>query len=46
MSRCTAECVALGFVAFPYGIYYTIREDFIDVLAVYDGRWRLRRFDP
>jgi plasmid stabilization system protein ParE len=30
---------------FPYGIYYTIREDFIDVLAVYHGRRRPRRFD-
>jgi len=31
---------------FPYGVYYTIREDFIDVLAVYHGRRRPRRFDP
>jgi plasmid stabilization system protein ParE len=31
---------------FPYGIYYTIREDFIDVFAVYHGRRRPRRFDP
>lgn len=31
---------------FPYGIYYTIREDFIDILAVYHGRRRPRRFDP
>jgi len=30
---------------FPYGVYYTIREDFIDVLAVYHGRRRPRRFD-
>jgi plasmid stabilization system protein ParE len=30
---------------FPYGIYYTIREDFIDVLAVYHSRRRPRRFD-
>ena len=22
---------------FPYGVYYTIREDFIDILAVYHG---------
>ena len=31
---------------FPYGVYYTIREDFIDILAVYHGRRRPRRFDP
>ena len=31
---------------FPYGVYYVIREDFIDVLAVYHGRRRPRRFDP
>ena len=31
---------------FPYGVYYTVREDFIDVLAVYHGRRRPRRFDP
>ncbi len=30
---------------FPYGVYYTIRKDFIDVLAVYHGRRRPRRFD-
>ncbi|MDJ0865572.1 MAG: type II toxin-antitoxin system RelE/ParE family toxin [Myxococcota bacterium] len=30
---------------FPYGVYYTIRADFIDVLAVYHGRRRPRRFD-
>jgi toxin ParE1/3/4 len=30
---------------FPYGIYYTVREEFIDVLAVYHGRRRPRRFD-
>jgi len=30
---------------FPYGVYYTIREDFIDVLAVYHGRRLPRRFD-
>jgi plasmid stabilization system protein ParE len=29
----------------PYCIYYTIRENFIDVLAVYHGRRRPRRFD-
>lgn len=28
---------------FPYGVYYTVREDCIDVLA---GRRRPRRFDP
>jgi plasmid stabilization system protein ParE len=31
---------------FPYGVYYAIRGDFIDVLAVYHGRRRPRRFDP
>ena len=31
---------------FPYGVYYTIREGFIDVLAVCHGRRRPRRFDP
>ena len=31
---------------FPYGVYYTIREDFVDVLAVYHGRRRPRHFDP
>lgn len=31
---------------FPYGVYYVIREDCIDVLAVYHGRRRPRRFDP
>ena len=30
---------------FPYGVFYVIREDFIDVLAVYHGRRRPRRFD-
>jgi plasmid stabilization system protein ParE len=30
---------------FPYSVYYVIREDFIDVLAVYHGRRRPRRFD-
>ena len=31
---------------FPYGVYFMIREDFIDILAVYHGRRRPRRFDP
>ena len=31
---------------FPYGVYYVIREEFIDVLAVYHGRRRPSRFDP
>ena len=30
---------------FPYSVFYTIREDFIDVLAVYHARRRPRRFD-
>lgn len=30
---------------FPYGVYYTIREDFIDVLSVYHARRRPRQFD-
>ncbi len=30
---------------FPYGVFYTIRENFIDVLAVYHTRRRPRRFD-
>jgi plasmid stabilization system protein ParE len=30
---------------FPYGVFYVIREDFIDVLAVYHGRRHPRRFD-
>ncbi|CAG1007627.1 hypothetical protein MYXO_03613 [Myxococcaceae bacterium] len=30
---------------FPYGVYYVIRKDFIDVLAVHLGRRRPRRFD-
>jgi toxin ParE1/3/4 len=30
---------------FPYIVFYTSREDFIDVLAVYHGRRRPRRFD-
>ncbi len=31
---------------FPYGVHYVIRKDVIDVLAVYHGRRRPRRFDP
>lgn len=31
---------------FPYGVYYVLREDAIDVLAVYHSRRRPRRFDP
>lgn len=30
---------------FPYSVFYTIRADFIDVLAVYHARRRPRRFD-
>lgn len=30
---------------FPYGVYYVVREDAIDVLAVYHSRRRPRRFD-
>ena len=30
---------------FPYGVYYTVREDFIDVLGVYHARRRPRCFD-
>lgn len=30
---------------FPHSVFYVIREDFIDVLAVYHGRRRPRRFD-
>jgi plasmid stabilization system protein ParE len=30
---------------FPYSVFYVIREDFIDVLAVYHARRRPRRFD-
>ena len=49
--RPEAHVVAHGHVhrarlhRFPYGVYYTIREDFIDILAVYHGRRRPRRFD-
>jgi len=31
---------------FPFSAFYVIREDFIDVLAVYHGRRRPRRFAP
>ncbi|MEB2343424.1 MAG: type II toxin-antitoxin system RelE/ParE family toxin [Deltaproteobacteria bacterium] len=31
---------------FPYGVFYVVREDRIDVLAVYHGRRRPRVFDP
>jgi hypothetical protein len=31
---------------FPYGVFYTIREDRIDVLAVYHARRRPRTFEP
>ena len=31
---------------FPYGVYYVVRDDAIDVLAVYHSRRRPRRFDP
>lgn len=31
---------------FPYGVYYVIRQEFIDVLAVYHVRRCPRRFDP
>jgi plasmid stabilization system protein ParE len=30
---------------FPYGVFYVIREDLVDVLAAYHGRRRPRRFD-
>ncbi len=30
----------------PHFVYYVIREDVIDVLAVYHGRRLPRRFDP
>jgi len=30
---------------FPYAVFYVIREDSIDVLAVYHARRRPRRFD-
>jgi hypothetical protein len=30
---------------FPYSVFYVIRDDLIDVLAVYHGRRRPRRFD-
>lgn len=31
---------------FPYGVFYVVREDRIDVLAVYHGRRRPRVFEP
>lgn len=31
---------------FPYGVLYTVREDRIDVLAVYHARRRPRAFQP
>ena len=31
---------------FPFSVFYVIREDFIDVLAVYHGHRRPRRFVP
>jgi plasmid stabilization system protein ParE len=31
---------------FPYGIFYVIRDDRIDVLAVYHARRRPRAFQP
>ena len=31
---------------FPYSIFYVIRTDGIDVIAVYHGHRRPRRFDP
>lgn len=31
---------------FPYGVFYVIREDRIDVLAVYHARRRPRAFGP
>lgn len=31
---------------FPYGVYYVVREDAIDVLAVYHSRRRPRPFEP
>ena len=30
---------------FPYGVFYVIRDDRIDVLAVYHARRRPRRFE-
>jgi plasmid stabilization system protein ParE len=30
---------------FPHSVFYVIREDHIDVLAMYHGRRRPRRFD-
>jgi plasmid stabilization system protein ParE len=31
---------------FPYGVFYVVREDHIDVLAVYHARQRPRAFEP
>ena len=31
---------------FPYGVFYVVREERIDVLAVYHGRRRPRIFEP
>jgi toxin ParE1/3/4 len=31
---------------FPYGVFYVLRGEAIDVLAVYHSRRRPRRFDP
>ena len=31
---------------FPYGVFYVVREDRIDVLAVYHARRRPRTFQP
>ncbi len=31
---------------FPYGVFYVIREDWIDALAVYHARRRPRVFQP
>jgi plasmid stabilization system protein ParE len=30
---------------FPYGVFYVVRDDRIDVLAVYHARRRPRRFE-
>ncbi|MBW1882262.1 MAG: type II toxin-antitoxin system RelE/ParE family toxin [Deltaproteobacteria bacterium] len=31
---------------FPYSVFYVIRSDHVDVLSVYHGRRRPRRFEP
>ena len=31
---------------FPYGVFYVVRDQWIDVLAVYHGRRRPRVFEP